>query len=258
MRNRTGMVGRILCLGVALALAAGQASAEDANVKSFSAGLVWDHFSRTVVWAGDEAPSEIVTHAVSARADIGMGKGLIFSLSVGMSFSSFPDMTFSALPISLQFDSATISGIVLGAGLTAPLVKAGDIEISAAGRFVYSMGMSKTWPLEDFAVDGQAEGRPNWMELSLGPRVAYLFFGRFVPYLEASVRWLRADFRMSEVLGDLDGEEKKKVGGDLAVCVALGADAQVADRLAVVAKAGIMPFAGGVDILASAGLLYRF
>lgn len=258
MTNRNRMAGRILGLGAALALAAGPVPAGAAGVTSFSAGLVWDHFSRTVVWSGDEAPSRIRAHAVSARAEVGMGGGLVFDLSVGVSFSSFPDMTFSALPISLQFTGETIGGLVVGAGLSAPLLEAGDFEISAAGRIVYSMGMSKTWPLEGFAVDGRAEGKPDWLEVSLGPRVAYLLPGRIVPYLEIGARWLRADFRMSEVLGDLEGEEDKKVVGDLAVSVVLGADARVSERITVVGKAGLMPCAGGVDSLASLGLLYRF
>jgi hypothetical protein len=41
--------------------------------------------------------------------------------------------------------------LVLGTELEAPL-KFGDFEIKAAGRFVSSFGMSKTWLLEGFAV----------------------------------------------------------------------------------------------------------
>ena len=63
---------------------------------------------------------------------------------------------------------------------------------------------------------------------------------------------------MTETLGDLDGTEKKQLRGDFAFSVALGADAAVTDRIAIKAKAGILPFAGGVDGLVSIGVLYKF
>ena len=257
-RNRTA--SRVLGLGLLAALAAGTAPApaRAADARTFSAGLVWEHFSRTVVWDGDEAASAIRSHSVSARAVIGTAKGWAFSLSVGMSFSSFPDMTFDGLPISLQFESATLGGLLLGAGVSAPVARSGAIEIGAAARIVYSMGLTKSWTLEGFAVEGRAEGRPDWMELAVGPRVTVVSLGRVRPYLEATARWLRADFRMTEVLGDLEGEELKRVGGDLAVGLAVGADAMLTDHVALVAKAGVMPRAGGLDGLAAAGLLYRF
>jgi hypothetical protein len=118
--------------------------------------------------------------------------------------------------------------------------------------------MSKTWPLEGFAVEGQAKGRSNWMEASAGPRLAYLLSDTFVPYLEVNVRWLRADFRMEETLDDLKGLETKRIKGDLAFSVSLGGDVRVSDRLTIKAKAGFVPRPGGADAQASVGLLYAF
>lgn len=258
MRKRSGGAWRLISLGIALVLAAAHAPAAESKVKTLMAGLNFDHFSRTVVWDGDTGSSRIQASLVSARADFGLGKGLVLSLSAGLSLTDFEGLAFGTLPIALEYDASPIKGLVLGAELVAPLLKRGDFEISAAGRFVLSFGMSKTWPLEGFAVEGEATGKPSWIEASVGPRFAYLFFGRVVPYVEVSARWLQADFRMTETLGDLDGVEKKQVNGDLAFSVSLGADAKVSDRLAVKAKAGFIPYAGGVDALASVGLLYRF
>jgi hypothetical protein len=151
-----------------------------------------------------------------------------------------------------------MKGLVLGAELEALLLKSGDFEIKTAGRFVSSLGMSKTWPLEGFAVEGEAKGRSNWMEASAGPRLAYLLSDAFVPYIEVNARWFRADFRMDETLGDLQGHEKRLVKGDFSFSVGLGGDARVSDRLTIKAKAGFIPYAGGVDALASVGLLYVF
>ena len=120
---------------------------------------------------------------------------------------------------------------------------------------------TRPWPPPWFAgagVEGEAEGKPGWLEIAVGPRLDYRFFSRVVPYVELTGRWLTARFRMSETLGDLSGEEKRKVGGDFAVGAAVGADGEVSRRILVKGKIGILPFAGGVDTVATVGVLYRF
>jgi hypothetical protein len=258
MRKRRGRIGRMFYPAIVFVLAAGLAQASEPKIKTFAAGLSYDHFVRTVVWDGDEASSKIVANMFSARAEVGVGKGLVFGLSAGLSLTDFNDLVFNSLPVSLEYGGSGVKGFFLGADFVAPIRKTGDFEISAAGRFVYSSGMSKTWPLEGFAVEGEAKGTPNWMEISLGPRFTYLFFGRVLPYLEVSARWLRADFRMAETLGELEGSEKKQVKGDAAISVTFGVDADVSRHIAVRGKAGIMPFAGGVDSFVSLGILYKF
>jgi hypothetical protein len=250
---------RNICVwGLLALLAAGRAGAQEANVKSISAGLSYDHFARSVVWKGDDAGTKIRTHTLTARAEIGLASGPVFSLGVGLSFADFPGLTFDALPISLEFSGATLKGFSLAAEAAAPIRRFGDFEIGAAGRIVYSFGISRSWALEGFAVEGRAEGQPSWLEIAAGPRVSYLIFGRVVPYVEVTARMLWAGFRMSEALGDLSGEEPKKVRGDFGLAIALGADVPVTGRITVKAKAGIMPYAGGVDSLISFGAQYGF
>ena len=258
MGNRRRRARGVCILSVVVVLAAVRAAAEETNVKSLSAGLAYDHFSRSVVWSGDEAASKILAHRISARADIAMESGLVLAFTAGFSLSGFPALTFDGLPVSLQFDGASVGGFALGAEVEAPWKTVGDFEIGAAGWFVYSFGKTETWPLEGFAVEGQAEGLPSWMDIGAGPRVAYLSFGRVRPYLEVTARLLWAEFRMSETLGDLAAAETKKVKGDFALAIALGADARVTDRITVKAKAGFMPASGGVDGLVSLGALYGF
>jgi hypothetical protein len=259
MGDRSGRKTVLCSLFIVLAvLAAGPARADEPNVRSLAAGIGFDNFSRTVVWSGDDAPSRLLGNALTARAEIGVGDTLVFSLFAGLSFSDFSGLTFDGLPIGLRFAGSSISGFALGFEAERSLKRLGDFEIGAAGRFVYNFGLSRTWPLEGFAVEGQATGQPNWLELAAGPRVAYLFFGRVVPYVEVTARLLWAGFRMTELLDDLEGREMKKVRGDFAVAVAMGADARVSSRLTVKGKAGILPYAGGVDTLFSVGVLYGF
>lgn len=248
-------------LGLMVGLAVGAAvpaRADVPNVRSISAGLGFDCFTRTVVWSGDESASKIQAHLLTARGELDVGRGLAFSLFIGLSSANFGDLTFDALPISLRSAGSGITGLALGAEAAAALKKMGDFEIGATGRFVFHFGMSKTWPLEGFAVEGRATGQPNWLEVAAGPRVAYRAFGRIVPYIEVTGRMLWAGFRMTEVLGELEGQETKTVDGDLALALAIGADARVTGRLAVKGRAGVMPRAGGVDTLFSFGVLYGF
>lgn len=258
MKMRRGGFRRLAGLGIGLVLAAAAASAAESKVRSFTAGVVFDHFSTTVVWAGDAETSRVLANMVSARAGFDLGPGLKFGLTAGLSLSDFNTLVFRDLPISLEFGSAALQGIALGAEVEAALFDFGDIEISAAGRIVSSFGLAKTWPLEGFAVPGQAVGKANWMEAWAGPRLAYRFSAGFVPYLEAAVRWLRADFLMEETLDDLHGAEKKRVQADFSFSVSLGGDIRLTDRLMARAKAGIAPFGGGVDGLVSLGLIFAF
>ncbi len=258
MTKRSTGVWRLISLGIALAFLAAPAPAAESKIETFVAGLNFDHFSKTVVWDGDTASSRLGASLVSARADLGFGKGLTLSLSAGFSLAGFGGLAFETLPITLEYDASSLKGLVLGAELEALLHKFGKFEIKAAGRFVSSFGMSKTWPLEGFAVEGQAKGRLNWMEASAGPRLAYLLSEKFVPYVEVNVRWLRTDFRMEETLEDLHGLETKRSNGDLAFGVALGGDVRASERVTIKAKAGFSPHAGSTDALISIGLFYMF
>lgn len=258
MRDRKRLIRGAGVLVVAIALGAGQAAAAEPNIKTISAGLNYENLSRTVFWKGDTASSKIQVNLVQARADLEFAKGVVVSLTAGLVLTDFRALAFTSLPISLQYDGAPLKGLAFGAEVVAPFARFSDIEISGAGRFVYSFAMSKAWPLEGFAVEGQAQGESNWAEVAVGPRVSYLFFGRVVPYVEVFGRWLGAGFKMTETLGDLGGTESKRVRGDFSFSASLGADAAVTDRVVVKAKAGILPFAGGVDGLFSVGIMYKF
>jgi hypothetical protein len=259
MGERSRRQRSILILGVLALVAAGRIEAKQLNVTSLAAGLAYDHFARSVVWTGGEGASKILTHTFGAKAEIGLSSGLVFSLAAGFSLADLSGLSFNTLPISLEFGGATLKGFSLAAEAAAPVKKIGAFEIRAAGRIVYSSGISRSWALEGFAVEGKATGQPNWIELSAGPRLAYLAFGpRVVPFVEVSARMLWASFRMTEALGELTGEETRRVRGDFALGLALGADVRVNGHITAKAKAGIMPRAGGVDGLFSAGALYGF
>lgn len=258
MSERTAAARGLAALGISMALASAPLSAADAGSRPFRAGVNYDFLSRTVVWEGDTEASLLKAHILSAVAEKGLGDAVTFSLAAGLSLSDFRGLVFDGLPITLELGSAAVRGIALAAEVTAVLARTGDFEIGAAGRFVYSFGLDKTWPLEDFAVEGEAVGRANWMEASAGARVTYKLLGGFVPYIEAAAHWLTADLTMDETLDDLEGLERKQVKGDLSFSASLGADIEVSERLKVRFKAGALPYEGGVDAIASVGILTSF
>jgi hypothetical protein len=252
--------GLAFCAAIGLAAApaatTGLAAAQ-LNVRAFSAGLGYEYLSRTVVWNGDTDASRLRANIVTARADFEFDNGIVFILSAGLAPTDVAALTFNTLPIGLQYDGAPLTGFAFGAEAFAPIHQYSDFEIGGTGRFVYSFGMEKTWPLEDFAVEGEAKGSLSWLEAAIGGRVSYLSFERIIPYLEISVRWLHAGFEMTETLGDLGGTETKRVD-DLGFGVALGADADLTDRLGAKVKVGLVPYSGGADGLVTVGLLYKF
>jgi len=257
MGHRRRRAVAALSLSAALALAAGPAPAATVDIASVAAGLHYEYLSRTMTWNGDAASSRLQSHLVTARADFRLAAGILVGLSAGFASTGDGTLTFATLPISLRYDGSRFGGFVMGADAVVPVAEFSGFEISGTGRFVYCFGSSRTWPLEGFAVEGEASGRSSWLEGAIGPRVSSRAFSGIVPYLEIWVRWLHAGFEMTETLGDLAGAETKSVD-DFSFSVALGADAALTDRIDLKALAGLAPCAGGVDGLVSVGLSYKF
>lgn len=258
MRDRDRRIRGWLLVAAALALGAGRAAAAVPRIETIAAGLSFENLTRTVVWKGDPEPSRIRASLISARAEFGLAKDIVVGLDAGLVLTDFTGLVFSGLPVSLQYGAAPLAGFAFGADVVAPLAEFSDFRLSAAGRFAFTFGMTKSWALEGFAVEGDARGDSSLIEIGAGPRLSYLVVDRIVPYVEVWARWLRAGFEIDESLGDLAGGETKRVRGDLQLGVGLGADAEVTDRLHVLGKAGILPFAGGVDSLITLGVLYKF
>jgi len=258
MKMRRGGLRRLAASGIGFFLAAAWSPGAEPTPLPFTAGVMFDHMSRTVVWEGETETSRVAVNCVSLRAGFDLGRGVTLGLSAGLALSDFDALAFLDLPISLELGSSVLKGVALAAEIEAVLLDLGDFEIGAAGRVVSSFGLARTWTLEDFAVPGRAEGRTNWMEASAAPRLAYHLSGGFVPYLEVAARWFRVDVRMKETLEDLQDAEKKRIKGDFSLSASLGGDIRLSDRLVVRAKAGIVPHAGGAGVSASLGLLFAF
>jgi hypothetical protein len=257
MGHCKGRAAATFVLTAAVALAAGRAGAAQVTITSIAAGVNYEYLSRTVVWHGDTAASRLQANLFTARADFRLAGDILVSLSAGVASTDNGVLDFTTLPISLRYDGTRFGGFSMGADAVFPVAEFSIFEIGGTGRFVYSFGSRRTWPLEGFAVEGQAAGRSTWLEGAVGPRISTRALSGIVPYLEICLRWLHAGFEMTETLGDLSGAATKRVD-DISFSVALGADATLTERFDVKARAGLVPYSGGVDGLVSIGLLYKF
>jgi len=258
LKTRARALRSVLLFSAVFGLLAPVPSVAAEDRTSFRIGVSFEHFSRTITWDDNTGTSRSSANLFAARAELEPRPGLIFDLEAGLSLANFNGLVFSSLPISLYYEAGTAMGLLLGAGVRASLLRLGGFEIEGVGRFVYSLGNTKTWPLEGFAATGNAVGRPTWMRASAGPRISYLNLGKFVPYLNVLANWFSGNFKMDETLGDLSGQEIKKIRGKSLAEVSLGADYKVSDRVSLRGEAGVLPYAGGVDGTVSAGFLFFF
>jgi len=245
-------------LALAAAPAFGQTSQTGLFGSSFKSNLAAEYLTRRVSW--DEATRDSGFKALLAGLKFDVEFGGILTLSVlgGLSLSDFQGLTFRELPIALEYDAGVVQGIYLGGEIKAKLLSSPAIEMDVWGRYVTSLGTTKTWPLEGYGVAGEAVGKPDWSLAEVGPRLIYAGFQNAAPYLIVTANWLWGNFEMDETLGELKGNEVKKVTGLGRVRAALGTTLDLGRRVAVWGEAGLIPRSGGVDWNVRGALRFSF
>ncbi len=221
----------------------------------FSTGLGFEFISRTISWDGGAQVSRLRSALATVQGDIALTRGLSLGLMAGLSLANPDGLVFRGLPISLDYQAGSMPALAAGASLSGRLATLGDFEIDGEARVVSSLGFAKNLPLEGFAVEGSSTSRAKWVQVSAGPRISYLIFGRFVPYIAVSGTWMGARFKMDEALADLAGSETLSGRSKSFVEAAFGADWQVSDRIKVRARGGFLPYPGGVDSAVSVAVL---
>jgi hypothetical protein len=225
---------------------------------SFKANLTAEYLSRTVSWDEASWDSELRALLAGLKFDVEFGGILTLSVLGGLSLSDFPALTFRQLPIALEYEAGFIQGIYVGGEIKTKLVASDTIEMEVWGRYVTSLGTSKTWTIEDFGAPGEATGKPDWSLAEVGPRLTYAGFQNAAPYLAVTANWLWGDFKMDETMGELAGSELKKVKGRGLVRAALGTTLDLSSRIAVWGEAGLIPRSGGVDWNVRGALRFSF
>jgi len=225
---------------------------------NFRLGLGMDALSRNVQWDKGPDGSKLKAYNVFLATEFEFPIDLALGLFAGLSFSDFKGLLFQNLPFSIDYQAGAVQGIFLGGELRKALFSFGDLEMEAAAQFVSSLGSTKKWPIEEFAVPGEMQGKPKWSQLHAGASLVYTANENFRPYLGLSLSWLWGDFRMTETMGDLQGTQIREIRQKGLVRISLGTTLQVARQFGLRGEAGIVPIKGGTDLSASLRLLYGF
>ena len=75
-------------------------------------------------------------------------------LGYAMPGSSYDELTFRELPISVELDVGTIKGYLIGGEIRKSIIYATHLQIDVLGQFLYYTGTKKEWEIPDLAVDG--------------------------------------------------------------------------------------------------------
>lgn len=250
----------ILALGAALA---GRASARIPGNglpggPTLKIGIRGGFADRTVRWDKGPDESRLKALTLGLAADMTFARGFGLSLFAGLGSSDPGGTYFRTLPVSLEYQAGALKGFAVGVAVRKTLFAFGDFETGARASYVIYAGSSKSWPIEGFAVDGDARGRPKWSELEVGPTLTYKVAEVFKPYLGVSLNWYRGDFRMTEALGELGGTQVRKFAEKGLLRISLGAMYDLGHRIVVDGEAGIVPSKGKADVGAAIRLLYSF
>jgi hypothetical protein len=251
------LAARTTAAAVILLAAAGPVLAQGREL-TFRAGLGAETLSRTVRWDDEKRESKLASLGAGLRLEMTYRSRLTLSLFGGLSFTDVDGLIFYHLPISLEYRTGIVRGIMVGAEVAARAMAWGAFELDGRARFLTSAGTRTAWPLEGFAVKGEARGKPNWTAVEAGPKIVYKGFRNAAPYLFAAVNWLWGDVRMEEALDTLKGDETKSIKGAGLIRTGAGATFAFGRRVSLWAEAGIVPRRGGADYDARIALLYSF
>ncbi len=248
---------RTAAAAVVLLAAAGPGLAQGRDL-SFRAGLGAETSSRLVRSGDEKRESSLSSLGTGLRLEMTFRNRVTLSLLAGMSFTDAGGLVFYRLPVALEYRAGSVSGMTFGAEIAARALTWGAFELDGRARFLASTGSLKTWPMNGFAVPGEARSKPNWTALEAGPQVSYNGLKNVVPYLFAVASWLSGDILMEETLEDLQGDQTLSIKGAGLVRTGAGATLALGRRASLRAEAGLTPRRGGADYDARLALLYSF
>jgi hypothetical protein len=227
---------------------------------SITPGIGFEFFSRTITWDDDQYTSKLKSSFFTFNTEFEFGKGFFVNAILGyaMPGSSYDELTFRELPISVELDVGTIKGYLLGVGIRKSLVYTKDLQVDVLGQFFYYMGSKKEWEIPDLAVEGIVEGDPSWKRASIGPVFTYYGFDYFHPYLHLNFNKLWGKFKMVQTIQDLSGTEEKEISGASSFSTALGSIFNLTDVFSIKAEVSFIPHGDRVDFGFEVRMMYSF
>lgn len=230
------------------------------DTSSFRPGLELEYGSRTVGWTedGQEATSKMTSFLASLVLEFKIQPGFLLAARVGYSSTSFENLVFRRLPLSIELEAGGIGGLLLGAEVEKSLYSGEPYSLDVVGQFLASLGLAKKWDIPGLAVEGSVQGKPTWMKASLGPVLAYRGWEGVTPFLYPRLDYIWGKFRLEETVQELQGSEQKDIKGKAMFGLGLGADLELSTRLRLRGEATLYPREGGTDYSFMVRTLFAF
>ncbi|MCR4396648.1 MAG: hypothetical protein NUW07_07960 [Candidatus Saccharicenans sp.] len=244
MNKRTRMANPMaLFLGASLLLlfaggSALQAQSQDQTTWEF--GLTGELAARGIKWAEETSTLKATNALLELRA---RNLGHIFNLSVfaGLGMPRPNGVIFAQLPLTLEYQGGSLSGLLVGTRVEARLLKTSDFNFGLAGEFSSYLGFKKDFALSGLVVPGTATAQPSWSQASGGLLVTYDGLEGSQPFLEVAGSYFWGNFKMTEKIEDLEGEESVKLKGSSYVSITAGWSFFLVDKITVVPRIRIFP-----------------
>jgi len=240
MFHRQTMIAWLLGLG----LAAGSVLAQEPQFEPFMfkgmrTGVGFDYFSRTVL--ANERDSRVQSYFFTLDSEFEWQGGLKVGLILGFASSSFDEMTFRRLPVSIELNVGFISGFLIGPEIRQRIISLSDFELSADAQFLVFLGKRSRWDIPGLAVDGTVDGRPNWMRLRAGGILTLQKWINFFPYVAVRYDNFWGKFKLEQEIERLTGTEDKEFSGRVDLSATLGTTYIIIPKLSVTAEATYYP-----------------
>lgn len=246
---------KVLATGLTLALLfialpALQARAQEKPIWEF--GLTGELYGRGIKWSDQTTTLKATNLLIELRA---RNLGQIFNLSFfgGLGLPRPNGVVFDQLPLTLEYQGGSITGLLFGARAEARLLPASDFNFGLMAEFASYLGFKKDFALSGLVVPGTATASPSWSQASGGLKVTYDGLEGSQPFLEVAGSYFWGQFKMQEKIEDLEGEQKVDLKGASYVSITAGWSFFLVDRITLIPKIRVFPgsktgIGGGLSI----------
>lgn len=225
----------------------------------FSAGIEFEYFKRTIIW--DELKQDTSTlkpMLFTFLPEIDINNRFYLRGIIGYSSSNFGTSTFQELPLSIEMETGSIGGILIGGELEIFMFETGDFEIGAKAQYVYYSGSEKSWAVPGLNVEGTVTGNPEWNRLQAGLTGTYVGMRNVLPYIFLAYDNLWGKYEITQIIQSLEGSQERKISASGKFNAALGSIFELSEMVHMTGEFNILPHSDGIDFGFNAGVWFTF
>ncbi|MBC7361175.1 MAG: hypothetical protein H5U06_02660 [Candidatus Aminicenantes bacterium] len=239
--KRTGCRVPAVLLFILLVAFSGQvllAQSSSESKTTWELGLTADLFNRGIKWDDKSSTLKSLNLLLEARAK---NLGGFFDLNVfaGLGNTNLNGITFGHLPITLDYEGGSISGIIFGLGIDKTFFTTSSFNFGLMADFASYIGFKKTFVLEGFIYPGEAQTEPDWAQASGGIFVLYDGLEKVQPFLQIAASKLWGTFKMTEKIEDLTGDETKDLKDAGLLSITLGWNISLSEKICLIPRARV-------------------